>query len=111
MSFEGVGAARRNRSAGKCSRLLVDFVVGDGSIWVARPTVPIDAVPHGLLGIGYLPMPLKSDKRAFWAVAAYNDEDATTAEGLNRLEHTHSTRCGRPPPTITAHGSTLNDCM
>jgi prepilin-type N-terminal cleavage/methylation domain-containing protein/prepilin-type processing-associated H-X9-DG protein len=58
------------------SGMIVNFVMGDGSVRSIRPTGRDDTTdqPHS---------PPTTQERAFWAVSGYSDGDTTVADGVN----------------------------
>jgi prepilin-type N-terminal cleavage/methylation domain-containing protein len=68
----------------KHASMLVNFVMGDGSVRAIKPTVPDNPDPDGTQWIGFPHSPLTQDERAFWAMSGYTDGDTTTFDGFNK---------------------------
>src|SRR5439155_25028668 len=68
----------------KHTGMMVNFVMGDGSVRALRPTVPAAPDPDGPQWAGYPHDPLTPDEQAFWAMSGYADGDTTTFEGFNK---------------------------
>jgi type II secretory pathway pseudopilin PulG len=62
----------------KHAGMMVNFVMGDGSVRALRPTGRDGASADGVFPHN----PLTPSERAFWGISGYTDGDTTTADGI-----------------------------
>lgn len=82
-TFYGLPASAQQHSRGwdwgsRHSNMSINFIVGDGSARVIRPTYSVDTPLFGTFPHN----PLTTAERAFWAMSGYADGDATQFDGI-----------------------------